>query len=237
MRRLLLSTVALCLVFAAPASAKVREIGVFDDAPFPAAGCPDNCQAVGGVTGFQVQIGAHKNPYVINRKGKIVTFTIKLGKPNAEQTQFFTNLFGGKPQARLALLEPSKKKKDKGKNKAKLVAQSELFDLAPYLGSTPTFALDKPLVVSAKGQILALTVPTWAPSFAVNLASDQAWRSSRPKNDCNGTRNSAAKTIGNSRQYQCFYRTARLLYSATFVPDPKPTTPPATSTTSRTSAR
>jgi hypothetical protein len=224
MRRLLLSLAALfLLVFAAPASAKVREVGTYDDAPFPTAGCPDNCQAVGAVTGYQTQIGTHKNPYVINRKGKIVTFTIKLGKPNAEQTQFFTNLFGGTPQARLALLKPGKKR-----HRAQLKAQSQLFDLGPYLGSTPTFALDKPLVVAEKGWILALTVPTWVPSFAVNLSSDQTWRSPRPENDCNGTTSSTARTVGNVREYRCFYRTARLLYSATFVPDPKPTTPPAT---------
>jgi hypothetical protein len=201
---------------------RIREIGGYPQLPFPKAGCPSNCQAVGHVSGYQVQIGSAKNPYMVNRNGKIVAFTIRLGKPDAQQTQFFTNLFGGAPQARLSLLKKPKRDK-KMTNDLKLLAQSEVFDLANYLGSSPTFALDKPLVVQA-GSIVALTVPTWAPAFAINLGADQAWRSSRPKNDCNGTSQVAQQTTGSVRSYDCFYRTARLLYSATFIPDPKPTT-------------
>jgi hypothetical protein len=201
---------------------RIREIGGYPQLPFPKAGCPSNCQAVGHVSGYQVQIGSAKNPYMVNRNGKIVAFTIRLGKPDAQQTQFFTNLFGGAPQARLSLLKKPRRDK-KMTNDLKLLAQSEVFDLANYLGSSPTFAFDKPLVVQA-GSIVALTVPTWAPAFAINLGADQAWRSSRPKNDCNGTSQVAQQTTGSVRSYDCFYRTARLLYSATFVPDPKPTT-------------
>jgi hypothetical protein len=201
---------------------RIREIGGYPQLPFPKAGCPSNCQAVGHVSGYQVQIGSAKNPYMVNRNGKIVAFTIRLGTPDAQQTQFFTNLFGGAPQARLSLLKKPRRDK-KMTNDLKLLAQSEVFDLANYLGSSPTFALDKPLVVQA-GSIVALTVPTWAPAFAINLGADQAWRSSRPKNDCNGTSQVAQQTTGSVRSYDCFYRTARLLYSATFIPDPKPTT-------------
>ena len=88
-----------------------------------------------------------------------------------------------------------------------------------------TFALAKPLPIAAKS-IVALTVPTWAPAFAVNLGTDQAWRSSRNPAKCNDVQQFAAhQTVGSSRQYTCFYRTARLLYSATYIPDPTPTTP------------
>ena len=163
------------------------------------------------MTGYQVQIGTAKNPYVIHRAGKIVAFTIRLGKPDAQQTQFFTNLFGGTPQARLTLLKKPKTDK-KMTNDLRILGQSELFDLTNYLGSTPTFALAKPLAVEA-GSTLALTVPTWVPAFAINLGPDQAWRSSRPKNDCNGTSQVAAQTVGNARSYDCFYRTARLLFT------------------------
>jgi hypothetical protein len=222
-KRLLPALTALFLLIAGAAYAfatqasSVREIGDYPDQPFPTAGCPANCQAVGHVTGYQVQIGKHKNPFVIRQKGKIVAFTIRLGKPDKQQTQFFTNLFGGAPQARLSLL----KTLPKGKQ-AKLVGQSEVFDLSKYLGSTPTLALSKPLAVQA-GSTLALTVPTWAPAFAINLSADQAWRSSRAQNDCNGTSQAAQQTVGTTHAYLCFYRTARLLYSATFVPDPTPT--------------
>jgi hypothetical protein len=209
------------LVVGAAIASSVREVGEYSDPPLPQAGCPQNCQAVGHVTGYQVQIGSHKNPYVIRRNGKIVAFTIRLGKPDAQQTTFFTNLFGGKPQARLTLLKKPKSDKPTG-NVLKLLGQSELFDLSKYLGSTPTFTLSKPLEVKA-GSTLAITVPTWAPAFAINLASDEAWRSSRPKSDCNGTSQAAEQTVGTVHAYDCFYRTARLLYTATFVPDPTPT--------------
>src|SRR3954462_687439 len=91
---------ALALALAGPAGASVQEVGQPSDAAFPAASCPDNCQAIGGMTGFQVQIGAHKNPYVITQPGKIVALTLRLGKPNANQQQDFTNPFGGPPRRR-----------------------------------------------------------------------------------------------------------------------------------------
>jgi hypothetical protein len=221
-RHALIAAFALLLLAAGPATASsVREVGEYDDVPLPQAGCPLTCQAIGHITGYQVQIGAHKNPYVIKRAGKIVAWTIRLGKPDAEQTQFFANLFGQPPQARLTLLKKPKADKPKT-NDLKILGQSEVFDLSKYLGSTPTFVLSKPLVVPA-GSTLAITVPTWAPAFAINLGPDEAWRSSRKKDDCNGTSQTAHQKVGKTHSYDCFYRTARLLFTATFVPDPKPT--------------
>lgn len=225
-----LATILTCtgaLVLAAPAHATIIEIGQPSDAAFPAASCPDNCQAIGGITGFQVQIGGHKNPYVVPAAGKIVAFTIRLGKPNANQQQFFTNLFGGQPQARVTLLQQMRSTHTHRVPRwtYQVVAQSEVFNLAPYLGSDPSFALAKPLTVK-KGQTVAITVPTWAPAFAVGLGQDQAWRSSRSSKSCNGTTQVAQQTVKSQHPYQCFYRTARLLYSVTLVP-----TPAATSTT------
>ena len=78
---------------------------------------------------------------------------------------------------------------------------------------------------------MALTVPTWAPAFAVGLDRDFSWFSSRHKTEReqNGTRcgdvsqDAAQETLKGVRRYECRYRTARLLYSVTFVPDPRPT--------------
>ena len=198
----------------------MRELGVPADQPFPTASCPANCQAIGQVTGYQVEIGKSKNPFVIHRPGSLVALTIRLGKPNASQTQFFTNLFGGQPQVRLVLLKPVPKTKTLA---ATLAAESEVFNLGPYLGSTPTFALASPIKVQP-GWIVGLTVPTWAPAFAVGIGSDQAWRSSRSKSNCNSQQSAAQQTIGSTRSYQCLFRTARLLYSVTYIPTPKPTT-------------
>jgi hypothetical protein len=207
------------LAAAAPAGATVKELG--QQLPFPPPSCPADCQAIGQVTGYQVQTGSFKNPMQVSKPGKIVAFTIALGKPDKQQTQFFTNLFGAQPQARIAILTLGHRKR-----RATLKAQSELFNLAPYFGSTPTFALAKPLPIGNRS-VVALTVPTWAPAFAVNLGPDMAWRSSRGSSSCNDVQQPAAmQTIGTTRSYSCFYRTARLLYSATYIPNPTPTTPP-----------
>ena len=222
MKKISLLTSLFVLLLAAPAGANVREIGLPTDQPFPPASCPADCRAVGGITGYQVQLGATKNPFLINKEGKIVAFTIRLGKPDAQAQQFFENLFGGRAQARLSVLKLARTNR-----RARLKAQSEIFDLTPYFGSTPTFALDKPLEVGPR-TVVALTLPTWAPAFQVNLASDNAWRSSRDADSCGDDdlrRPAAQQTLNSLRTYGCFYRTARLLYSATYVPKPEESNP------------
>ena len=210
----------LALLAAAPAGANYREIGIQDDQRLPQASCPENCQVIAKVTGYTAQLGDSKNPYRVNRNGKITAWSIRLGKPSASVIDGFDNVFGAPSQARLAVLKPGEKKR-----RAQLVAQAPVVNLEPYFGSSPTFALSKPIDVD-KGQVLALTVPTWAPAFAVGLSDDNAWRAPRSPDDCNNVEKSAVHdTVGNVRRYRCLYRTARLLYTATFVPDPKPTTP------------
>ena len=151
----------------------------------PSVSCPANCQAVGQVTGFEVQQGTSKNPFTRRRRGKVVAFSVTLGKPKASDITFFNKLFGSPPQAQLAVLKP--------------------------------------------GYVVALTVPTWAPAFAVNLGNDEAWRSSRDPQHCDDVQQKAAQvTRGQLASYQCLYRTARLMYTATFIPDPRVTTPTQT---------
>jgi hypothetical protein len=214
-----LAAVAAALALPAPAAASVREIGLAQ--PFPAASCPTSCQAVGRVSGFQVQQGVAENPFQVNRAGKLVALTIRLGEPSRRQIRFFTRLFGGPPRVRLSVLQPGK-----AKRRHRLTTQSEVFDLASYYGSTPTFALSRPLTV-LPGQVVALTVPTWAPALAVGFGQDQAWRSSRATGACDQVSQAAAQeVVGSVRRYGCLYRTARLLYSATLVPNPTPTDRP-----------
>lgn len=214
-----LATIFACagaLLGAAPASAEVRELGVSPEAPLVDPSCPQDCQAIGRVSGYPVQIGSLKNPFLITQPGKVVAFTIRLGKPNAEQTTFFANLFGGQPQVRLSILKPARRK-----HRHRLLAQSEVFDLQRYLGSSPTFALSAPIAVS-KRSVIALTVPTWVPAFAVNQPADVAWRFSRE--NCDDAQEPAAQqTLKSLRTYACFKRGARPLYTVTFIPDPQPT--------------
>lgn len=229
MRSKLLVSIAtiLAALVAVPATlGRVSELGT--TLADHTASCPDNCQAIGQVSGFQIHQGTRKNPYRLRSYGKVVAFTIKLGKPNASQTQFFNKLFGGPPQVMLTVLRPYKPARGQPRQPDKyvLVGVSPLYDLQNYFGSEPTFALPRPLTIKPS-YVVGLTVPTWAPAFAVNLGDDMQWRSSRDPKACDDVRQDAAHDIrGSARTYGCVYKTARLLYSVTYVADPKPTTAP-----------
>ena len=213
----LTSALVLLAGLAASAQASVIEMGLSTDRP--PASCPDNCQAIGRVSGYQVSLkGAKSNPFRATRDGKVVAFTIRLGKPRADQSDFFNRTFGGPPQARISILQPARR------GIHKLVNHSRLYRLAPYFGSTPTFAFSRPMTVK-RGQVVALTVPTWVPAFSVGLGEEEVWRSSRHKGECDDLQKRVAQMhLGSNRIYGCSYRTARLRYTATFIPDPRPTT-------------
>jgi len=218
-------TIVSALVIAAVALGSVSELGTtLDD---HTAACPDTCQAIGQVSGFQIQQGTRKLPYRLRSYGKVVAFTIKLGTPNASQIQFFNKLFGGPPQIILTVLRPyvPKKGETKQPNKYVLAGQSPPFALQNFFGSEPTFALPRPLSIKPY-DVVGITVPTWAPAFAVNLGDDMQWRSSRDPKSCDDVRQDAAQDIhGSARTYGCVYKTARLLYTVTYIRDPKPTSP------------
>jgi hypothetical protein len=200
--------------------------------------CPDSCQAIGKTTGFQTSIGKTRSPFAAPFTGKIVAWSIKLSQPSTKKTgdedesqmEFFNRVFDGPPSARISVLQPIRKKIKAGKPVYKLKGQSPLEQLGPYLGSTTTFTLQRPLKVK-DGHVVALTVPTWAPAFAVGQGGNTAWQASRQKKKC-GTSDDANKNtqqilsgrpqqgLGKDRIYGCTYKTARLLYSATVVAKP-----------------
>ena len=92
--------------------------------------------------------------------------------------------------------------------------------LEPYFGKTAQFPLATTLPVK-KGDIVALTVPTWAPALALGFGKATSWRASRAKGQCTTTGTQTAQTrIGSTVQYYCLYQTARLTYSATLISTP-----------------
>jgi hypothetical protein len=185
--------------------------------------CPDSCQAIGKTTGFQNTIGRLKSPFAAPFTGKIVAWSIKLSRPSAKQIEFFEDFFDGTAQARVSVLKPIMKEQKRGRPVYKLKGQTPVEELAPFFGTTTTFALQAPLKVK-RGQIVALTVPTWAPAFAVGLGGNTAWQASRKRNKCNKAADiqagRAQQGLGTDRTYGCIYKTARLLYSATVVAQP-----------------
>lgn len=220
MKRLLaLATLTTALLAPQAASAKVVELG--GTIPKSQVSCPANCQAVGRVTGYQGRGDTVKKPFVIPRAGKIIAFTVRLGSPDANQQQFFNNLYGGPPQVQLSILRRGTKRRSLYDHR--LLAQSPAINVQSFFGSAPTFTLDKALTVQ-KDYIVALTVPTWAPAFAVGLSHNYWWRSSRLKGKCDNVSQMAQQTqLMSVDVFGCTYFTARLYYTATYVPDNKPT--------------
>jgi hypothetical protein len=200
-------------VFPAVALAMLADVGTVK--PDAAPSCPARpCLAVSRTTGFQAKVGTSRGTHVIPRDGRIVAWSIALGKPGKKQTAFFNEKLGGEPVAQITILNPRRKLRYRA------VAQGEPQKLTPYFGQTVQFPLVKSIPVK-KGQIVALTVLTWAPALAVGLGGDTSWRAARPKGKCEDTQAQTAQTQPNQlAQYYCLYRTARLTYSATLVSTP-----------------
>jgi hypothetical protein len=195
---------------------QVTVLGQTQTTPPPA--CPQSpCEAVGSVTGFQVRAGAVDKPFVAPFNGRIVAWSISLSKPKASQQSFFNNFYGSPPQARIGVLGQVP---DKTPPRYELLRQSPTVTLTPFLGSDVTFALDQPLTIK-QGEFVGLTIPTWAPSFAVGLDDSSGWRASRKAGACTQTNDikesRPQQKVGSNKQYGCFYKTARLLYTATVV--------------------
>jgi hypothetical protein len=222
--------VAVSLSAVTARSAEAGRAVVLGAAKPVAASCPENCLVEARVTGFQMQIGRHKNPFTVRRNGRIVAWSVKLGTPGKTDLQYFNERFG-RSRARISVLKPVRvrRKGKPAKVRYKLLRQGPLQDLQPFFGETTSFGLPNSLTVR-KGNVVALTIPTWAPAFATVEAT--RWRASRApskkRGDCvvergqaNVEAGSAHEDPGTMRRYGCSYRGARLLYTARQIVDPE----------------
>ena len=206
------AALAATLSAATPASAKIVEVGRTDATP----ACPTSpCLAVSRTTGYQIKVADQRGSFVVPEDGKIVAWSIALGKPTTEQIDYFNENLGGPPAARLTILRPGKTLF------SRVVSQSPLQQLTPYLGQTVQFPLGRALNVK-KGYVIALTVPTWAPALTQLLTDQSSWRASRPEGECDDTGTQTAQmALKAVAQFRCLYK-ARLTYSATLVTRPVP---------------
>ena len=203
------------------ADAQIIEIGQTSEPATPA--CPTDCLAVTRTTGYQSKIGGPKGGFMMVRQdGRLVAWSISLGNPSKKQVDFFNKYVKGVAMAQITVLQPGKRWNQR------VVAQGEPQRLAPYFGTTPQFALTRSIPVK-KGQLIALTVPTWAPALSSSVADNVEWRGSRTKGTCEETLAHTEQTrLNTTAQYYCVYK-ARLTYSATLIPTPKTNvTPPKT---------
>jgi hypothetical protein len=216
--RVLPVVLGIVLLVPAGSQATLTEVGQIPQTTPPSTpSCPGNpCLAVSRTTGFQIKVGETRNFLNVPRDGTIVAWTVILGKPNATQIKFFDANEGGAASAGIAILRPQRKPN----LTYKLISQSPTVPLETYFGQTAQFPLASTLPVK-KGDIVALSVPTWAPALALGFGNTTSWRASRPRKQCTSTSSQTAQTqVGSSVQYFCLYRTARLTYSATLISTP-----------------
>src|SRR6476469_1728496 len=162
MRRLskaVLATAALALALSATAYATLSEVGIIaNTTPATVPSCPASpCLAVSRTTGFQIKVATNTTLMDAPKAGSVVAWTITLGKPNATQVKFFNANEGGAAEAGIAVLRAEKKPN----LTYKLIASSPTVKLEKYFGKTVQFPPETTIKVR-KGDIIALTVPTWA---------------------------------------------------------------------------
>ncbi len=217
-----LAAIAAAVTALTPAGARAATLGTIGSAE---PSCPADCLVEARVTAFQTSIGDRRKLFRTAAQGRIVSWSIDLGMPDLAERKGFNRRFG-ESKARLSIL---KKVRRGNSHRAVyiLLRESKVQGLRSHFGQTATFSLERPLKVGP-GQIVALTIPTWAPAFAVDESGSSRWlssrRATRRRGGCmtdQGFANIAAgsphQRLGTGRAYRCSYQGSRLLYSASFV--------------------
>jgi hypothetical protein len=233
----LVTAVLAGLVVLLPATASAQTVQLGQTAsPLAVPSCPAGkslaaCKIVlTRTTALQMTSDAVINPARVNRQGWIVSFTVGLSRLVAKATEraaiikSLDSRYGGQPQLAISVLEPQPG------NTYKLIAQSGTYTLTPFLGQLmqqpmslpPRFTSFTALPVF-RGDVVALTVPTWAPVLALNLPNGRfAYRQSRRANCNNPAASQTAQThVGGAATYGCYYAGTRLEYGATEIVDTK----------------
>jgi hypothetical protein len=235
MKRFSLLTVALVPIAlglaSAPASAKIVELGA-TSTPLAKPACPPNTPPANcfivltRTTALQTVSDSVLNPTTVKKAGWIVSFTVGLSQltTNAKSEKSFLHqldvAYGGTPQVAITVLKPGPK------HKFTVAAETPLFHVLPYLGQLlqmplslpPNFAQFTPLAVKP-GELIGLTVPTWAPVLSYNLTPSKfVYRQSRMAN-CTHTPGgqTAQLAAGNNTRYLCTFSGTRVEYSATEI--------------------
>jgi hypothetical protein len=235
MKRFSLLTAALVPIAlglaSAPASARIVELGA-TATPLAKPACPPNTPpakcfiVLARTTAVQSTSDGVVNPTTVRRAGWIIGFTVglaQLSTNNKTEKSFLHQLdtaFGGTPQVAITVLKPGPK------HKFTVVAETPLFHVLPYLGQLlqmplslpPAFTQFKPLVVKP-GEVIGLTVPTWAPVLSYNLTPSKfVYRQSRTTNcKVGGAGATAQLTVGDNAHYLCSYAGTRVEFSATEI--------------------
>jgi hypothetical protein len=221
------------------AAAQMVELGK-TSTPISAPACPKGVSPsqcfiiLTRTTAIQtISDGAHY-PITVKKNGWLVAFTVGLSNlsSSAKTERSFlhtlNNAYGGAPELAISVLNAKKN------NTYTLAAESQMFKVTPFLGqvlqepfSLPSSFTQFTALRVKKGQLIGLTVPTWAPVLSYNLSPSRfSYRQSRRANCKNAAAGQTAQTtIGATQQYRCNYTGTRVEYSVTEVVDkPAPKT-------------
>ena len=237
---------AAALVPAAASAAEVK-IGV-TTSPLVSPTCPADAQG-GKCTILLTQVTAYEtlrdgiaNPDTIKQSGVISSFTLGLAGTNLITPSVYaskTSQYGGPPEAQLTALIPTGTPTNPT---FRVAAQTTVVKLRSELGKVAEFPLLTPLPV-VRGEIIALTSPTWAPVLSIEQDSTKfAYAQSRVKGTAMvsipATTTTPAKTkrvssciapatsdlaqivVGQLSGYSCVYPGTRIEYSALEITTP-----------------
>jgi hypothetical protein len=229
---LVLTAIAMAGFAVSPAGASASIVELGQTSPITSPACPKgvspaNCFIIlTRSTAVQSISDGVANPTRVKADGWIVAFTVGLSQLSSTaktERSFLHELdtaYGGTPQLVLTVLKPGPK------NQYTVAAQSGTYHLIPFLGQVlqeplalpPTFTALTALPVT-QGDVIGLSIPTWAPVLSYNLSASQfAYRQSRRANCTHAAASQTAQlTIGESQSYLCSYTGTRVEYSATEI--------------------
>jgi hypothetical protein len=216
--RLLLAALAAVFLLPGTAAGKIIEMG--DTGAAPAPSCPTSpCEVISRTTAFQTRMDGKRKLFVAPNAGRIVAWSITLGTPKRKQRTYFEENLGGPAQAGISVVRQGDRRF------GRVTGRSPVEMLRPYFGQTVQFPLAQSLAID-EGDVVALTVPTWAPALGLGLGRNTVWRASRDADACDDTQTQSAQTdVNDLTPYRCAYRTARVTYSATLITTPEPPEP------------
>lgn len=215
----------------ASAAAQVIELGA-TKTPLIAPSCPPGVSAssctivLTQVTALETIRDSIAYPTTVAKAGSVVAFTLGLSRLDSNpvtaksDVHFLDTTYGGTAQAAITVLKPVGRKKLR---RWRVVGESPVYHLQPYLGEVVQFPLAASIPV-VPGDVIALTVPTWAPVLSFDLPAKKfAYRQSRRANCSNPAAKSQAQlTVGATAGYQCNYPGTRVEYTATEITNPVP---------------
>ena len=213
------------LAIPAAASATIIEVGA-TKTPVVSPVCPvgvskANCTIIlTETTAVEAVRDKLDYPATVKTAGRIVAFTVGLsGALTKTDIAGLESAYGKPAEVAITVL-----KRKKNTFNFTVRYESPLVDVEPYFGHVVQFPLATTLPVSP-GDLIALTVPTWAPVLSINLPGGSKifrYRASRSSNCTSFNVQTAQTKVGNSTNYNCFYDATRVEYSATEVTNPVP---------------